>query len=273
MGDIDVVDGNEVYRFKAHSEVQGEGGNQTTTAHQLLTPQGLPKQIILETKDAVKRSTTTYDFAQDTVIIRQGKPGDEKYEASAGREYPFAKGTYFTEPRLLSQWALMAGQVPLTEGAEKEFPLHTFIPGRKKKKEMLLEVGELEEIVLKPNLGLGQTEKPESPEDGESGSEDRKPDSENAKASPEDSKTDDKERSEKPAGDKDPNSISGDPLAGIDTESKPEETVMATHLITDTGVEFWVNKDAQVVKIEIPEQGVELILESAEIDLKGDESK
>jgi len=42
----------------------------------------------------------------------------------------------------------------------------------------------------------------------------------------------------------------------------------ATHLITDTGIEFWLNDRSQIIKIEIPDQGVELILEKVETSLE-----
>ena len=42
---------------------------------------------------------------------------------------------------------------------------------------------------------------------------------------------------------------------------------MATQLITDTGIEFWLSDRNQIVKIVIPDQGIELILEKVETSL------
>lgn len=271
LGDLEILNGEEVFRFNARSEVKGAAGAQVTTAEQLLQPNGLPRQIVLSYKDAVKDEATTYSFGEDTVLIRPGRPGSEQYEKDKGREYPFAKGTYFTDPRLLTQWALMAGQVPLTVGAEKEFPIHAFLPDRKVAREMLLEVGEIESIRLEPTLALpdeeeppAEEEKPETPSEEAPPAEGQAPPPGDGAAQPE-------------QGGQSPEEVSpGQPVEdGItETRSTKEQldaltpadpnAVRATHLITDTGMEFWLNDRNQIIKVEIPDQGLELILEKVE---------
>ena len=268
VGDIEVVDGQEVYRFTARSEIDTEEGRQITVAEQLLTPQGLPREIVLEHIGTLKNEITTYSFAEDTVIIRPGKAGQENFEAKRGREYPFAKGTYFTDPRLLTHWALMAGQVPLAEDAEKEFPIHTFVPGAQTKKEMLLEVGEKEEIRLQPTLLLDrrkneETDPSEPAED--SPTPEASPAPEESPAPEAGSKPDATTSTEAETDPEEGRSISANPLESLPTEDLSSGSVVrATQLLTDTGIEFWLNDKGQVVKIDIPEQGIELILEKVE---------
>ncbi len=281
VGDIEVVDGQEVYHFRAKSDIQTEAGRAVTTADQLLTPQALPRRIVLEHTNPVKSDATTYSFAEDTVLIQAGKEGQPDFEKSPGREYPFAMGTYFTDPSLLTHWALMAGQVPLTPDAEKEFPLHTFVPGAKSQKEMLLEVGEVEEVSLTPSLRGDKREEEKSPKDDENASEaegetspedaDAAPDSQTETDSKAQDAPDEAEKSaesdaaetpEEPA-----RSITADPLQAMPSTST-SQLQQATHLITDTGIEFWLNDRSQIIKIEIPDQGVELILEKVETSLE-----
>lgn len=286
VGDIEIMDDQEVYSFNARSEVEGETGQNITIATQLLTPQALPRKIVLEHKSTLKSSANTYEFAEDTVMIKPGKPGSEEFEESQGREYPFAKGTYFTDPTLLSHWALMAGQVPLSPGSETEFPIHTFIPGSKtKKKEMLLEVGEKEEVKLEPTLGIDR--RSESEEEAEAESKEKAPEAEGGEST--EAETEGEEKSDKPeskpeaaekesaektdgdekseSGSEDPRAITGDPLQNLPASSTAKAQ-MATHLITDSGVEFWLNDRSRIVKIEIPDQGLELILEKVETSLE-----
>lgn len=271
VGDIEVIDGQELYSFSARSDVKSNTGRQITVAEQLLTPQALPRKIVLEHKDTVKSDTFTYEFAEDTVIIRPGKEGDEGFEKDQGREYPFAKGTYFTDPGLLTHWALMAGQVPLEPTSEKEFPIHTFVPGAKSKKEMLLEVGEKEEVSLTPGLSKDNRDEIENEEAEETekmeDSEAENPESEMEKQS-EDSDSDSEKQAEEAEKAEEPaRSITADPLQAMPATST-SKTQMATHLITDSGIEFWLNDRSQIVKIEIPDQGLELILEKVETSLE-----
>jgi transglutaminase-like putative cysteine protease len=282
VGDIEVIEGQELYRFTARSEIQSEAGRSITKAEQLLTPQALPREIILEHVTPLSTDTKTYSFTEDTVVIRPGKEGQEEYEASPGREYPFAKGTYFTDPSLLVHWALMAGQVPLDATSEKEFPLQTFVPGAKSKKEMLLEVGEKEEISLTPSLTKDRrAKKAEEPKEVDNSKPEGETDSDKPEvegetpevedpAKPADGQTEGAkpEGAEKDDQPEDPvRSITGDPMQALPATST-SNTQQATHLITDSGIDLWINDRFQIVKIEIPEQGLELILEKVETVLE-----
>lgn len=265
VGDIEVMEGQEVYRFTARSEVQSAAGRELTVAEQLLTPQGLPRRIVIEHTGTIQNDTVTYDFNEDTVVVKQGKEGQEAYDKSDGREYPFAKGTYFTDPRLLSHWVLLAGQAPLTADAEKEFTIHTYVPGAKVQKEFQLEVGESEEISLTPSFSADKRErvnketKPEPAEEGDEASGE-----ENTPQPTEEKKPE--EASDKEVAPTEGNSITADPLASlpqIDSNLR-----QAVRLYTDSGIDFWVNAQGQVIKIEIAEQGLELILEKVETSLE-----
>lgn len=277
VGDIEVVDGQEVYKFNAKSDVQTPSGREVTSADQLLTPQGLPRRIVLQHKTPLESDAVTYDFNEDTVVIKHGKEGDEGFDKSLGRQYPFAKGTYFTDPRLLSHWALLAGQVPLDADSEKEFTIHTYVPGSKTQKQFQLEKGEKEEISLTPSFSADKRtkdEKMEAPKEGEKpegadGDKVEKPadgdkPAENAEKPADGNKPPENAEGDKPAGEG--NSITADPLENL---PKVDSTLrQATHLFTDSGMDFWVNDQGQVIKIEIPDQGIELILEKVETKLE-----
>lgn len=275
VGDIELVDGEELYSFVAESSLDTGKGRQVTKVEQYLTPQGLPREIVLTYIDPLKTQTTTYEFAEDTVIIKPGKEGDEDFEEQRGREYPFAKGTYFTDPRLMSHWALLGGQVPLTKDAEKEFPVHYFLPVSGENREMLIEVGEKEEITLEPGLGVDRREdesedesRDETEETTEPGEADEVEETEATAEQPViDNPSESTEDEEQPA-DEDPagNSITADPLSTLPT-SPTARVQRATPLLTDTGIEFWLNDRNQIIKIAIPDQGIELILEKVETSL------
>ncbi len=279
VGDIEILDGEEVYVFTARSEVQGAAGAEIAVARQLLTPQGLPRRLVLEYLDPISSKATTYLFGEDTVLIRPGKEGDEEFEETPGREYPFAKGTYFTDPRLLTQWALMAGQVPLDATAEKDYSLTSFLPDRQRTREMNLEVGEIEDVILEPRLGLPEIDESEDPDEEaeDEALDEASPENQNEKADlsteevelstedVEEAEASEPEESESPSeGFEGP--MPFDPLKAPGSPNS-SKVVRATHLFTDTGVEFWLNERGQVVKIEIPEQGLELILERVETSL------
>lgn len=266
VGDIEVVEGEEVYHFSAQSDISTEKGRQVTRADQLLNPQALPRRIVLHYNDPLETVVTTYEFAEDTVVIKPGKAGDEEFESSRGREYPFARGTYFTEPRLLTHWALLAGQVPLRPDAEKEFPIHYFLPDKGASLEMNLQVGEKEEVSLEPLFSVDRRGKDEPEEDAEPAEEgEASPPGEETSAEPEPEKAAEPEP-EKPANPED-RAITADPLSTLPTSSTAK-IQMARQLITETGLEFWINDRNQIIKIEIPDQGIELILEKVETSLE-----
>ncbi len=273
LRDLEIVDGEEAFRFIARSELQTPAGTEISIARQLLTPQALPKHLVLEYRTPIKSEATTYSFGQDTVLITPGKEGDEGFAERSGREYAFARGTYFTDSKLLTQWALMAGQVPLDPTSEKEYSLTGYLPDKQRSQEMLLEVGELEEIGLEPRLHLGSSQDSEeddepSESDGvesdgaESDGEPSESPEESNPSEPDSEATDEEPQASEPDS-PDTNSALSE-LLNTDLESL-SDTVRATHLQTDTGVEFWLNPRGQVVKIEIPEQGLELILQRSEM--------
>lgn len=301
VGDIEVINEEELYRFKASSQLNAPGGLVTTDVETLLNPQALPRRIVLSTQGPTKQESATYEFNEDTVLVRPGKAGEEAFEKDRGREYPFAKGTYFADPHLLTQWALMVGQVPLGLGAENHFPLTIFLPKEKTVKKIGLDVDEAEVIHLKPTLikpkapaaGVQKEEAPPTsepavPEEANNSAPEVNPtpqpspslealkDSSNTvnadKSSPDSSATPSPESS----------ALITPKKEGTETIAKtlsPQEqlaalvttdpsAIKAIHLTTDNGMDFWINSSHQIIKIEIPDQGLELILEKVESILK-----
>ena len=262
--DIEVIDGQELYRFSARSEITDKGEPQITTAQQLLTPQALPRQIILEHQASGKNQVKTYNFTEDTVVIRPGKPGEEVYEGNPGREHPFAKGTYFTDSKLLVHWALMAGQIPLEEGSEKDFALHTFFPEGQTQKEFLLDVGDKEEVSLKPAFGIDNRKADNSGEK----TEDKTESDSSSEQKPSDATTNNTDKEPSTENKTEEDSLEKLLKAAENETQTQTQTQTATQLISDSGIEFWLNDRSQIIKIEIPDQGLELILEKVETSLE-----
>jgi hypothetical protein len=69
------------------------------------------------------------------------------------RDVPFARGTYLTDQRFLTQWALVVGQVPQpkpgdTVAPEKKQTLHVFVPEDLRSRELVLEARDAENLTL-----------------------------------------------------------------------------------------------------------------------------
>lgn len=141
-----MVSGNaEVYRFEANANFDGEKPV-NVSSELLVDPKGLPVNFAF--KD--KKGSETFVFEKDT--LRLETPGVNGGEAKV-REVPFSYGTYLTDQRFLSQWALVVGQShdANPEKAPKvgeKLTFHVFVPEDLKTREMVLEVKEPETVTL-----------------------------------------------------------------------------------------------------------------------------
>ncbi len=184
--ELAVEEEGEVYRFEARSEIETEEGQKKTfNCRALLSPVGLPVRVELE----AERGPELFRFLTDTARYQ----APDKEGKLSTRDVPFAKGTYITDSRILSQWALVIGQTPKFEGQpedEQRYSFHVFLPQEMKTREIILEAVEPETITL--------------PDGAE---------------------------------------------------------VTARKLEEDSGMAFYLNDLNQVVKIELPQQNLEVVLE------------
>lgn len=174
--DLVVEEGSEAYRFAATSEISEGEGKSRTTVDGLINTNGLPLNLNYS-------SGRSFQFLTDTMRVAQ--------EGEPAREFPYPKGTYLTDPQLLTQWAMVVGQLPQSE--EKEFTVYVFLPDRLKSQELILEVVDKEPVLM----GDGQE-------------------------------------------------------------------IQAQRIETDNGMVFFLNEQKQVVKIAVPDQNLELMLDKVE---------
>lgn len=138
-----VRDNKEGYIFQATAEITEQ---QTVPfkadSEVFLDPRGLPITFKL---NAVENGKTTmdqsFDFKTDLARQQENKPKGEPVV----REVPFSQGTYLTDQRFLSQWALVVGQTPQPEAGKTftvgdKYTFHIFVPEELRTREMVLEV-------------------------------------------------------------------------------------------------------------------------------------
>ncbi len=187
-----VVEGDDdLYRFESVTHLQEGGSALDSTSVLMVNPQGLPSRFSMKGLKG-KLKNETFTFKKDTARL-DSESGDGK---TTSREIPFSFGTYFTDTRFLTQWALVVGQA-LDESPEKQpkvgdkLTFYTFVPDTMKSQEIVLEMAQPETM-------------------------------------------------------------------DIDAENKIE----VKRLEAESGMAFLLNDKNQVVKIEIPEQELELHLKS-----------
>ena len=134
-----VREGEDLYRFEAATSMEKDGKTINYQSELWIDPKGLPASFSF--KDA--QNTVKYSFKDDTAHM-ESETADGKKRV---REIPFSNGTYFTDRRFLSQWALVVGQTQdslatkaLKVGDKVSF--HAFIPDTQKSQELFLEVKE-----------------------------------------------------------------------------------------------------------------------------------
>lgn len=158
--DLILVEDQEVYRFEAEARLDGEEKSFHATSELLLEPTGLPVRFSLRADPQEGPSRRIdYSFTRNTVREEITSADGE----TLVREVPYSRGTYLTDQRFLSQWALVVGQLPRPEETSQEldatsprqgyepgqrFTFHVFVPEDLRTREMVLEAGEEEPVTL-----------------------------------------------------------------------------------------------------------------------------
>lgn len=142
--ELEFLDEQEVYRFEAESTLTDPAGDVKMTSSLLVEPSGLPVRFHLTQNGAGAPVETDLSFKGD--VVNHESNGKK-------REVPYARGTYLTDQRFLSQWALVVGQTPMPKPGEdlkvgEKFTMHVFVPEDLRSREMVLEVKEREALTL-----------------------------------------------------------------------------------------------------------------------------
>lgn len=148
--DLVVTEEDDLYRFQTTTTIDpaGEKPALETSSELMLNPNGLPVTFALKGVKG-KLDSQKLEFKRDTAQLENL---DSSGKATS-REIPFSYGTYFTDSRFLSQWALVIGQ-SLDANKDKrpevgeKLTFHTFLPDSLKSQEIVLEVLETENLKL-----------------------------------------------------------------------------------------------------------------------------
>lgn len=186
--EITVAEDEDLYRFESTTKIT-EGTALDSTSELMVDPNGLPVHFSLNGVKG-KMQNQKFSFKKDTAKLEK----EEAEGKTTSKEIPFSYGTYFTDSRFLTQWALVLGQA-LDASPDKQpkvgdkITFHTFVPDSMKSQEIVLEVREPETLKV-----------------------------------------------------------------------SEEELIDVKRLEAETGMAFLLNDKNQVVKIEVPEQNLELQL-------------
>ncbi len=161
VGDMQLVDDQEVYHFQARATLQDGQQALQMSSDLLVDTKGLPVRFHMISGDPKAPVETTLNFKGDT-LHQEVKGGSRPIQ----RDVPFARGTYLTDQRFLSQWALVVGQVPQTPAGEAAQPqdkhsMYVFVPEDLRSRELVLEARGAETLVLADGTEV-QTRKFES---------------------------------------------------------------------------------------------------------------
>lgn len=144
-----MVSGDEdIYRFESTTKITDGTAGLDSTSELMVNPNGLPVKFEMKGMKG-KLKNQNFSFKKDTAQL-QNDLGEGK---TSSKEIPFSYGTYFTDSRFLSQWALVLGQA-LDTSPEKQpkvgdkIIFHTFVPDSMKSQEIVLEVREPETLKL-----------------------------------------------------------------------------------------------------------------------------
>ncbi len=148
VGDMQFLDNQEVYSFEAQATLQDGEKTLEMKSELLVDPAGLPVRFHMVSGDPAVPVETELRFKADT-LHQSVKGGTRPLE----RDVPFARGTYLTDQRFLTQWALVVGQVPQpkpgdTVAPEKKQTLHVFVPEDLRSRELVLEARDAENLTL-----------------------------------------------------------------------------------------------------------------------------
>jgi hypothetical protein len=148
VGDMQFVDDQEVYRFEARATLQDGAQALQMDSELLVDAKGLPVRFHMLSGDPKAPIETTLQFKGDT-LREEIKGGSRPIQ----RDVPFARGTYLTDQRFLSQWALVVGQIPQARPGDAVQPeqkqtLHVFVPEDLRSRELVLEARGTEALTL-----------------------------------------------------------------------------------------------------------------------------
>ncbi len=148
VGDMQFIDDQEVYRFEARATLQDGAQSLQMDSELLVDAKGLPVRFHMLSGDPKAPIETTLQFKGDT--LRQEIKGGSR---PIQRDVPFARGTYLTDQRFLSQWALVVGQIPQARPGDAVQPeqkqtLHVFVPEDLRSRELVLEARGTEALTL-----------------------------------------------------------------------------------------------------------------------------
>lgn len=189
--DIVIKGEDDLYRFQSRTKIT-EPNPIDSTGELMVNMNGLPVSFTLKGLQGSLQNQQ-FTFKNDTARLETELGKDKKSE----KEIPFSYGTYFTDSRFLTQWALVVGQA-LDSAPDKQpkvgdkLSFFTFVPDTMKTQEIVLEVREPETM----KIGAGEA----------------------------------------------------------------EEEIEVKRLEAESGMAFLLNDRNQVVKIEVPEQNLELVL-------------
>lgn len=147
--DLVVGEDEDTFRFQATTRIATNPEKVLENSFELLVnPHGLPVSFHLQGVKG-KLEAQKLSFRRGTARLEHQ---DAKGQAR-NREIPFSYGTYFTDSRFLSQWALVVGQA-LDASPDKQptvgdkLTFQTFLPESLKSQEIVLEVLETENFQL-----------------------------------------------------------------------------------------------------------------------------
>lgn len=122
MEEVTVLKDAETYRMSLKSTLRMGEEDTKTEGNLWINPQGLP--VLYE------RNSSRGDVKESETLDFQGALLNQKikdYRGEFERSIPFSKGAYLADPSLLSQWALISGQ--LNDAAiGKSYTFSVFVP-------------------------------------------------------------------------------------------------------------------------------------------------
>lgn len=106
--DILLVEGRELYQFECETSLKVSESKFLAKGTALFSPEGLPVDYKMESIARGKGEKMHFLFTEGNIINQMVEYSDE----SVKREIPYSRGTYLTDGRFLSLWALVVGQIP-----------------------------------------------------------------------------------------------------------------------------------------------------------------
>lgn len=146
--DLVVVGEDDLYRFEATTRLNEGAAAAESSAELMVNPNGLPVRFSLKGLKG-KLQNQSFSFKKDTARV-ENDLGEGKVTT---KDIPYSFGTYLTDARFLSQWAMVVGQA--LDGSPEKLPkvgekvtFFAFLPDTMKTQEIVLEMRETENLKL-----------------------------------------------------------------------------------------------------------------------------